>query len=108
MAESLSLTDKRYILVTIIRSFRCRDTQRLFEAGRSRRWSDIRRIIERKLIQLHAAEALDELALPPGNWLEALSGDRAGQHSIRVNAQWRLCFRWTDRGPEDVELVDYR
>ncbi|WP_322520805.1 type II toxin-antitoxin system RelE/ParE family toxin [Guyparkeria halophila] len=91
----------------MIRSFRCKDTQTLFETGRSRRWSDIRRIVERKLAQLHAAEALEDLASPPGNRLETLSGDRAGHHSIRVNAQWRLCFRWTDRGPEDVELVDY-
>jgi len=106
-ARTLPLTDKRYMLVSMIRSFRCRETQRLFETGRSRRWSDIRRVIERKLIQLHAAEALEDLASPPGNRLEALTGDRLGQHSMRVNSQWRLCFRWTDRGPEDVELVDY-
>lgn len=67
----------------MIRSFRCKDTQTLFETGRSRRWSDIRRIVERKLIQLHATEALEDLASPPGNRLEALTGDRAGQHSIR-------------------------
>lgn len=56
---------------------------------------------------LQAAVQLDDLRVPPGNRLEALTGDRAGQHSIRINDQWRLCFKWTDRGPEDVEIVDY-
>lgn len=56
---------------------------------------------------LQAAVHLDDLRVPPGNRLEALTGDRAGQHSIRINDQWRLCFKWTDRGPEDVEIVDY-
>ncbi len=64
-------------------------------------------IAERKLIQLQAAEKLQDLRSPPGNRLEAFSGDRAGQHSIRINAQWRICFRWTDEGAEDVEIVDY-
>ncbi|AKJ96384.1 plasmid maintenance system killer protein [Thioalkalivibrio versutus] len=59
------------------------------------------------MIQLQAAETLQDLRSPPGNRLEALSGDRVGQHSIRINAQWRICFRWTDEGAEDVEIVDY-
>jgi len=62
---------------------------------------------ERKLIMLHAAQELDDLRSPPGNRLEELSGDRAGQHSIRINKQWRLCFCWVDDAPEDVEIVDY-
>jgi toxin HigB-1 len=61
----------------------------------------------RKLAMLDAAERLDDLRIPPGNRLEKLSGDRAGQYSIRINQQWRICFRWSDAGPEDVEIVDY-
>lgn len=91
----------------MIKRFRCSDTQALFEAGKSRRWSSIGAVAQRKLIQLHAARELRDLASPPGNRLEALKGDREGQHSIRVNDQWRVCFRWTEEGPEDVEIVDY-
>ena len=91
----------------MIRSFRCKDTQALFETGRSRRFSACLGVAERKLTQLHAAETLDFLRSPPGNRLEALKGDREGQHSIRINSQYRLCFRWTSEGPEDVEIVDY-
>lgn len=64
-------------------------------------------VLRRKLVMLDAAAILDDLRVPPGNRLEALQGDREGQHSIRVNDQFRLCFRWTDQGPEDVEFVDY-
>ena len=67
----------------------------------------MRRIIERKLAMLDAAAVLDDLRSPPGNRLEPLAADRKGQHSIRVNDQWRVCFRWTTEGPEDVEVVDY-
>ncbi|MCH8479180.1 MAG: type II toxin-antitoxin system RelE/ParE family toxin [Wenzhouxiangella sp.] len=91
----------------MIRSFRCKDTQALFETGRSRRFSAILAVAERKLTQLHAAETLEFLRSPPGNRLEALKGDREGQHSIRINSQYRVCFRWTSEGPEDVEIVDY-
>lgn len=91
----------------MIKSFRCQETQRLFETGKSRRWQNIRRVAERKLTQMNAARELRDLASPPGNQLEALEGDRAGQHSIRINKQWRICFRWTDEGPEGVEIVDY-
>lgn len=91
----------------MIRSFRCKDTQALFETGKTRRWPSLKAVVERKLIQLHAAEALADLKAPPGNRLEALAGDREGQHSIRINDQWRVCFRWTPEGPEDVEIVDY-
>ena len=91
----------------MIRSFRCKDTQALFETGKARRWSSLKAVAERKLIQLHAAEKLVDLKAPPGNRLEALAGDREGEHSIRINDQWRLCFRWTPDGPEGVEIVDY-
>ena len=90
----------------MIRSFRCKDTQALFETGKTRRWPSLKAVAERKLVQLHAAEALVDLNSPPGNRLEALAGDREGQHSIRINDQWRVCFRWTPEGPEDVEIVD--
>lgn len=91
----------------MIKSFRCKDTQALFETGKTRRFSAIKATAERKLILLQAAAELDDLKSPPGNRLEALNGDREGQHSIRINRQWRVCFRWTDDGPEDVEIVDY-
>lgn len=91
----------------MIRSFRCRETQRLFESGKSRRFSAVARIALRKLDQLDNVTQLRSLAIPPGNHLEALKGDRLGLFSIRINQQWRICFRWSDEGPEDVEIVDY-
>ena len=91
----------------MIKSFRCKDTQTLFETGKTKRFSVIKGVAERKLILLQAAAELDDLRSPPGNRLEALNGDREGQYSIRINRQWRVCFRWTDDGPEDVEIVDY-
>lgn len=91
----------------MIRSFRCADTEALFATGKSRRFAHIRSVAERKLTQLHAAATLDSLRVPPGNRLEALSGDRQGQHSIRINDQWRLCFVWSEEGVLDVEIVDY-
>jgi len=91
----------------MIRSFKCKDTQALFETGHSRRFSGILAVAERKLAQLHAAETLDFLRAPPGNRLEALRGDREGQHSIRINSQYRVCFVWSSEGPESVEIVDY-
>jgi toxin HigB-1 len=91
----------------VIKSFRCSDTQALFETGKSKRFSSISGVATRKLAQLDAAHTLEFLRSPPGNRLEALRGGRAGQYSIRVNDQFRLCFRWTAAGPEDVEIVDY-
>jgi len=91
----------------MIKSFRCKDTQKLFETGRSKKFGSIAKIATRKLAQLDAAETLAFLASPPGNRLEALIGDREGRYSIRINDQWRVCFRWADGGPEDIEIVDY-
>jgi proteic killer suppression protein len=91
----------------MIQSFKCGDTQTLFEAGKSKRFSNIRSVAERKLSQLAAACTLEFLRSPPGNRLEALTGDRLGQHSVRINQQWRVCFVWTVDGPADVEIVDY-
>ncbi|MGE0650530.1 MAG: type II toxin-antitoxin system RelE/ParE family toxin [Alphaproteobacteria bacterium] len=90
----------------MIRSFRCKDTQALYEGRASRRFGNIARVARRKLDMLHAARLLSDLASPPGNRLEALSGDRKGQHAIRINDQFRLCFIWSD-GAEAVEIVDY-
>jgi len=90
----------------VIKSFRCADTQALFETGKCRRFSGISTVATRKLAQLDAAQTLEFLRSPPGNRLEALQGGRAGRYSIRVNDQFRLCFRWTAAGAEDVEIVD--
>lgn len=91
----------------MIKSFRCKKTQRLFESGQTKTWTNIKKTAERKLIQLHAAESLDDLKSPPGNKLEMLSRDRQGEYSIRINKKWRICFIWTDNGPKHVEITDY-
>jgi len=91
----------------VIKSFRCRETERLHQRLPSKRFRSIERVAQRKLAQLHAAVELWELASPPGNRLEALRGDRKGQHSIRINVQWRLCFVWKDGDAYEVEIADY-
>jgi len=88
-------------------SFRCRDTEKLASGRRVRRFVNLERAALRKLRQLQSANQLEDLKVPPGNRLEALVGDRRGQYSIRINQQFRLCFRWTKAGAEDVEIVDY-
>lgn len=90
-----------------IRSFRCADTEALFEAKSPRRFRNIERVAQRKLQMLDDAVELRDLKSPPGNRLEALRHDRAGQHSIRINDQWRICFVWTKSGPQSVEIIDY-
>ena len=90
-----------------IKSFRCADTEALYEEKHPRRFRNIEAVAERKLHILDNAVELRDSASPPGNRLEALSGNRAGQYSIRINDQWRVCFKWTDSGATDVEIVDY-
>lgn len=92
----------------MIRSFKDGEAERIFQGRHSRRLPrSIQRTAARKLEQLNAATVLDTLRVPPGNRLERLSGDRKGQHSIRVNSQWRICFVWRDDNAYDVEIVDY-
>lgn len=91
----------------MIKSFCCKDTQNLFELKRSRRFSNIGRVALRKLTMLNAATELRDLESPPGNRLEKLRGDRQGQHSIRINSQWRVCFIWNNGDVDNVEICDY-
>jgi len=92
----------------VIRGFRDRDTERLFARQPVRKFGpDLQRVALRKLRQLDAATGLEDLRVPPGNRLERLGGDRAGEHSIRLNDQWRICFRWAKGGAHEVEIVDY-
>ena len=92
----------------MIRSFRDRETEKVWAGERSRRLpGDIQDVALRKLRQLNRSVVLEDLRIPPGNGLEALTKDRKGQHSIRINRQWRICFRWIEGGCEDVEICDY-
>lgn len=91
----------------MIKSFACAETEALAGGERVRRFVNIASVARRKLRQLEVSARLDDLRVPPGNRLEALKGDRSGQYSIRINDQWRLCFRWTAAGAEGVEIVDY-
>jgi proteic killer suppression protein len=88
-------------------SFICADTEKLYHDQRVPRFCNIERIARRKLLYLSQAKSLSDLRVPPGNRLEALKGDRAGQHSIRINDQWRVCFIWKDGDARRVEIVDY-
>ena len=99
--------ETRYYVRMAIKSFKCKDTQALFLGQRVRRWINVERVALRKLEQLDWSAVLDDLRVPPGNQLEALKRDRKGQHSIRINDQWRVCFVWTAEGATDVEIVDY-
>ncbi len=91
----------------MIRSFKCENTEALSKGRPVRRFANIAKVARRKLRQLEIAARLDDLRIPPGNHLEALKGERVGQSRIRINDQWRVCFRWMDAGVEDVEIVDY-
>ncbi len=91
----------------MIRSFKCKYTKALSKGQRAKRFVNIENVARRKLRQLEIANQLEDLRVPPGNRLEILKGDRSGQHSIRINDQWRICFYWTNAGAEDVEIVDY-
>ena len=91
----------------MIRSFASRDTEELFSGGAPRRFRSFRLQAERKLQMLDSAKDLNDLRVPPGNRLEKLGGDRRGQYSMRINDQWRICFRWRNDGPWDVEIADY-
>jgi proteic killer suppression protein len=92
----------------VLRSFRDKETERVWQRQRVRKLdTNTQRMVWRKLLILDAADTLGDLRVPPGNRLEKLKGDRAESYSIRVNQQWRICFRWTPAGPEDVEAVDY-
>jgi proteic killer suppression protein len=90
-----------------IQSFKDQETETLYQTGKSRPFGNIASVATRKLDMLDAAAVLKDLRVPPGNRLEPLTGDRAGQHSIRINDQWRICFVWTAAGPEDVEITDH-
>jgi len=91
----------------MIKSFKCKDTEELFLTGVNRRFANLRSVACRKLDMVDAAYELVDLRSPPGNRLEALRGDRAGQHSIRINDQWRVCFVWNGHDAHDVEITDY-
>jgi proteic killer suppression protein len=92
----------------MIRSFKDKTAQAIFERQVVRRFGvDVQRSAYRKLVAIHLADEIDELRIPPGNRLEKLKGDRQGQHRIRINDQWRVCFIWKEDGAHDVEIVDY-
>ena len=91
----------------MIRSFRNKESEKVFQREFSRRFQRIAPVAKRKLDQIHAAAAIADLGAIPGNRLEALAGDRLGKYSIRVNEQWRICFRWVEPNADDVEIVDY-
>jgi proteic killer suppression protein len=92
----------------VTHTFKNADTEAVAKGERIKRFAGISAVARRKLRQLQIAGRLEDLRVPPGNRWEALRGDRAGQYSIRINDRFRVCFRWTDRGAEDVEIVDYR
>jgi proteic killer suppression protein len=103
----LTFNGKQYRISFVIKSFGSRDTEQLHKRESVRRFKNIERVALRKLRQIDAAKILSDLASPPGNQLEALRGNRKGQHSIRINGQWRVCFVWRSGDAYQVEIVDY-
>ncbi len=98
----------RYSHYIMLRSFKCKETEKIFRRTLSRKLPhDIQQAVFRKLRMLNRSMTLKDLSVPPGNHLEALGGDRSGQHSIRINDQWRICFRWSDGDAFEVEVTDY-
>lgn len=91
----------------MILGFKDKDTEALFNGARVKRWVNIQTVAMRKLAMVNRATVLHDLRIPPQNHLESLKKDRKGQHSIRINDQWRVCFKWTERGPKEVEICDY-
>ncbi len=91
----------------MIKSFNCKETEKIHTREGSKRFANIQKLALRKLRMLHAAKELNDLKVPPGNHLEKLRKDRDGEHSIRINDQWRICFRWNDGDAYDVEIIDY-
>jgi len=107
-AVTLAVNNGRRYTTWVLRSVRDKDAERIWQRGRSKRLDHAtQRAALRKLLILDAADQLGDLRVPPGNRLEKLRGDRANTYSVRINDQWRICFRWTPAGPEDVEIVDY-
>lgn len=102
----MTLNATRYTLSNMILSFKCKETQSLYEGGNPKRFQAFAAQAQRKLEMLAAAHTVEDLRSPPGNRLEKLMGNRDGQWSIRINAQWRLCFEWSDQGAQQVEIVD--
>ncbi len=111
MLTLVVVNDPRYhstMIHAMIRSFANRDTERIFRRQRTRRLAvDVQRVARRRLLILDAADRLNDLRVPPGNRLEKLTGNRNGQHSIRINDRWRICFRWNRGDAYDVGIVDY-
>ena len=104
----LTFNAKRYTFPVMIQSYRCKETEKIFHRQYTKKFpTDIQRPALRKLRMLNRAYSLGDLTVPPGNRLESLHGDRKGQHSIRINDQWRICFKWRNNDAYDVEIVDY-
>ena len=97
----------RHTVINMIKNFKCKDTEKLFNDFNVKKFRSISKIARIKLELLNATVSLNSLRIPPGNRLEQLKGDRKGQHSIRINDQWRICFIWRDEDAYDVEIVDY-
>jgi proteic killer suppression protein len=102
-----AIYDELYLRAHMIQSFASRETELLYQGIRVARFAHIESAVQRKLQLLDSARTLKSLSVPPGNRLERLRGNRAGQYSIRINDQWRVCFLWTSAGPAEVEIVDY-